>query len=162
MKVLVPGQPPQSTPLPCREVRLPTHPWRGVHPMSQPEATILLRIARRDLVAASFLHEPHAAEASWGLLIHQVLEKSLKAWLVILGAPVPSVYDLQTLIDLLYQHKVDIRELNQFIVFNQFAAQCRHEIDPDPLHLNRGFWEMRAEELVNYLSTVPRRANRVP
>ena len=123
--------------------------------MIKPEATILLRIARRDLVAASFLREPHASEASWGLLIHQVLEKSLKAWLVNLGVPVPSVYDLQTLIDLLYQHNVDIRELNQFIVFNRFAVQCRHEGDPDPLHLNRRFWEMRAEELVNYLSTVP-------
>lgn len=124
--------------------------------MIKPEATILLRIARRDLVAASFLHEPHASEASWGLLIHQVLEKSMKAWLVSLGVSVPSIYDLQTLIDLLYQQNVDIKELNQFIVFNRFAAQCRHESDdPDPLHLNRRFWEIRVEELVNYLSTVP-------
>lgn len=154
MKVLVPEQPSQAS-SPCRgPCRLP-HPWRGVRPMIKPEATILLRIARRDLVAASFLHEPHASEASWGLLIHQVLEKSLKAWLVSLGVPVPSVYDLQNLIDLLYQHNVDIRELNQFIVFNRFAAQCRHESDPDPLHLNRRFWEMRVEELVNHLSTVP-------
>ena len=123
--------------------------------MSNPEVTILLRMARRDLVAASFLHEPHASEASWGLLIHQVLEKSLKAWLVSLGMPFPPTDDLQALIDLLYQETVDIRELNQFIVFNQFAAQCRHDSDPDPLHLNRRFWEMRAEELVNYLSTAP-------
>ena len=124
--------------------------------MIKPEATTLLRIARRDLVAASFLHEPHASEASWGLLIHQVLEKVLKAWLVNLGVPVPSVYDLRSLINLLYQHHVDITELSQFIVFSQFAAQCRHESDPDPLHLNRRFWEMRAEELVNHLSAMTR------
>ena len=154
MKVLVPEQLPQASP-PCRGVRRPPHPWHGVHPMSNPEVTILLRMARRDLVAASFLHEPHASEASWGLLIHQVLEKSLKAWLVSLGVPFPPTDDLQALIDLLYQKTVDIRELNHFIVFNQFAAQCRHDSDPDPLHLNRRFWEMRAEELVNYLSTAP-------
>ncbi|MXY63333.1 MAG: HEPN domain-containing protein [Synechococcus sp. SB0665_bin_28] len=125
-----------------------------VCPMSKPEATTLLRIARRDLVAASFLHEPHASEASWGLLIHQALEKVLKAWLVTLGVPVPPVYDLQILIHLLYQHHVNITELSQFMVFNQFAAQCRHESDPDPLYLNRHSWEMRAEELVNHLSAM--------
>ena len=123
--------------------------------MIQPEATTLLRIARRDLVAASFLHEPHASEASWGLLIHQVLEKALKAWLVNLGAPVPPAYDLKALIQLLHQRNVNITELDKFIVFSQFAAQCRHDSDPDPLHLNRRFWEMRAEELVNHLSTMP-------
>ena len=122
--------------------------------MIKSEATSLLRIARRDLVAASFLHEPHASEESWGLLIHQVIEKVFKAWLVNLGVPVPPVYDLQILVDLLYQHHVNITELNQFIVFSKFAAQCRHESDPDPLHLNRRFWEIRAEELVNHLSTM--------
>lgn len=153
MKVLVPEEPPQASP-PCRGVRRLPQTWCGAHPMIESKATILLRIARRNLVAASFLHEPHVSEASWGLLIHQVLEKSLKAWLVTLGVPFPSTDDLQILIDLLYQNDVDIRELNQFIVFNQFAAQCRHASDPDPLHLNRRFWEMRAEELVNHLSTV--------
>ena len=122
--------------------------------MIKPEATSLLRIARRDLVAASFLHEPHASEASWGLLIHQVLEKVLKAWLVNLDVPVPPAYDLKILIRLLHQQNVNIIELEKFTVFSQFAAQCRHESDPDPLHLNRRFWEMRAEELVNHLSTM--------
>ena len=124
--------------------------------MIQPEATTLLQIARRDLVAASLLHEPHASEASWGLLIHQVLEKVLKAWLVNLGVPVPPAYDLRTLIHLLHEQNVKISGLDQFIVFSQFAPQCRHDRNPDPLHLNRRFWEMRAEELVNHLSTMAR------
>ena len=122
--------------------------------MVKTEATTLLRIARRDLIAASFLHEPHASEASWGLLIHQVFEKALKAWLVNLDVPVPSAYDLQILVNLLSQNHVDITELKKLIVFSQFAAQCRHESDPDPLYLNRRFWEIRAEELVNHLSTI--------
>ena len=124
--------------------------------MVKPEATTLLRVARRDLVAASLLHEPHASEASWGLLIHQVLEKALKAWLVNLGVPAPPVYDLQTLIYLLHQQDANIIELDKFVVFDQFAAQCRYNDDPDPLHLNRRFWEMRAEELVNHMSTMAR------
>ena len=124
-------------------------------PMIKSEATTLLRIARRDLVAASFLREPHASEASWGLLIHQVLEKSLKAWLVHLGVPSPSTDDLQALIHRLHQQSVDTTGLKEFTLFNQFAARSRHESDLDPLHLNRRFWERRAEEIVNYLSSVP-------
>lgn len=154
MPVLIPGQLPQASSPPWRGAWQPPQPGRGMRPSIQPEATTLLQIARRDLVAASFLHEPHASEASWGLLIHQVLAKSLKAWLVSLGVQVPSTDDLQELIDLLYQQSVEIRELNQFVVFNQFAAKCRHECDPDPLYLDRQFWELRAQELVNHLSAM--------
>ena len=123
--------------------------------MIKPQATTLLQIARRDLVAASFLHEPHASEASWGLLIHQVLEKSLKAWLVNLAVPSPSTDDLQALINLLHQQNVDTTGLKEFTLFNQFAARSHHETDLDPLHLDRRFWEIRAEEIVNHLSSVP-------
>ncbi|KKZ12039.1 MAG: hypothetical protein TE42_05975 [Candidatus Synechococcus spongiarum SP3] len=85
-------------------------------------------------------------------MIHQVFEKSLKAWLINLGAPSPSTNDLQSLIHLLQQQNVDTTGLKEFILLNQFAAQSCHESDLDPLHLNRRFWEMRAEELVNHLS----------
>jgi len=118
------------------------------------EAVALLRVARRDLVAASYLREPHASEASWGLLIHQVLEKTLKAWLVNLEVLSPVSHDLKSLLNNLSKQNVDVVGLEEFAIFNPFAMQFRQESDPDPLYLNRRFWEMRAKELVDHVSTL--------
>jgi len=49
--------------------------------MANPEALALLRIARRELKAASLLQDPAAPEANWGFQIQQAVEKALKAWL---------------------------------------------------------------------------------
>ena len=78
--------------------------------MTSPEATRLLRIARRDLKMARRLLDPDVEEASWGWAAQQCLEKALKAWLHVLGVQPPATHDIARLLLLLQQAGVDTTE----------------------------------------------------
>ena len=119
--------------------------------MATPEAERLLRVARRDLNMARRLLDPEVEEASWGWAAQQCLEKTLKAWLHIVGTKPPQTHDLARLLLLLQDSGVDITELLQLRAFTTFAVQCRYDDEPEHLGLDRAAWCNRAEGLIEHV-----------
>jgi HEPN domain-containing protein len=118
--------------------------------MATPEAERLLRVARRDLKMARRLLVPEVEEASWGWAVQQCLEKTLKAWLHIVGTKPPQTHDLARLLLLLQDSGVDITDLLPLRAFTTFAVQCRYEDEPEHLGLDRTAWCNRAEDLIDH------------
>ncbi|WP_411868823.1 HEPN domain-containing protein [Vulcanococcus limneticus] len=118
--------------------------------MATPEAERLLRVARRDLKMARRLLVPEVEEASWGWAVQQCLEKTLKAWLHIVGTKPPQTHDLARLLLLLQDSGVDITDLLPLRAFTTFAVQCRYEDEPEHLGLDRTAWCNRAEALIDH------------
>ena len=119
--------------------------------MATPEAERLLRVARRDLNMARRLLDPEVEEASWGWAAQQCLEKTLKAWLHIVGTKPPQTHDLARLLLLLQDSGVDITELLPLRAFTTFAVQCRYDDEPENLGLDRAAWCNRAEALIEHV-----------
>lgn len=116
--------------------------------MARPEATRLLRIARRDLKMAQCLTDPDVEEASWGWAVQQSLEKTLKAWIYVTGTKPPATHDIARLLLLLGQTGVDTTELLPLRAFTTFAVHYRYDDEPEDLGLDRIAWCNRAEALV--------------
>jgi HEPN domain-containing protein len=121
--------------------------------MATPEAERLLRVALRDLKMARRLLDPEVEEASWGWAAQQCLEKTLKAWLHIIGTKPPQTHDLARLLLLLQDSGVDITELLPLRAFTTFAVQCRYEDEPEHLGLDRDAWCNRAEALIEHVQS---------
>jgi HEPN domain-containing protein len=121
--------------------------------MASPEAERLLRVARRDLKMARRLIDPDVEEASWGWATQQCLEKTLKAWLHIVGTKPPQTHDLARLLLLLQDSGVDITELLPLRAFTTFAVQCRYDDEPEPLGLDRAAWCNRAKALIEHVQS---------
>ena len=119
--------------------------------MATPEAERMLRVARRDLNMARRLLDPEVEEASWGWAAQQCLEKTLKAWLHIVGTKPPQTHDLARLLLLLQDSGVDITELLPLRAFTTFAVQCRYDDEPEHLGLDRAAWCNRAEALIEHV-----------
>lgn len=117
--------------------------------MASPEASRLLRIARRDLKMAWRLLDPDVEEARWGWAAQQCLEKSLKAWIHVTGRKPPVTHDIARLLLLLHEAGVDITELLPLRAFTSFAMQYRYDDEPDDLSLDRTAWYNRAEALID-------------
>ena len=116
--------------------------------MTSPEATRLLRIARRDLKMARRLLDPDVEEASWGWAAQQCLEKALKAWGCTSLAFSRQPHTIARLLLLLQQAGVDTTGLLQLRAFTTFAVQYRYDDEPEELSLDRTDWCNRAEELI--------------
>ena len=121
--------------------------------IASPEASRLLRVARRDLKMARRLLDPEVEEASWGWATQQCLEKTLKAWLHTLGTKPPPTHDLARLLLLLQELDVNVGDLQSFRAFTTFAVQTRYEDEPDELGLDRDSWSDRAEALIELVQS---------
>jgi HEPN domain-containing protein len=108
--------------------------------MARPEALRRLRIARRDLRMARRLLDPEVEEASWGWAAQQCLEKTLKAWLHLLGNTPPSTHDISRLLLLLQEAGIEIKALLPLRAFTSFAVQYRYDDEPEELSLDRTAW----------------------
>jgi HEPN domain-containing protein len=120
--------------------------------MASPEATRLLRIARRDLKMATRLLDPEVEEASWGWAAQQCLEKTLKAWLHTQGVQPPAIHDIARLLLQWQQAGVDITALLPLRAFTTFAVQYRYDDEPEELNLDRRDWCNRAEALITQVN----------
>ena len=119
--------------------------------MANPEATRLLRIARRDLKMARRLLDPDVEEPSWGWAAQQCLEKTLKAWLRSTGVKPPATHDIARLLLLLELAGIDTTDLLPLRAFTTFAVQCRYDDEPEHLGLDRAAWCNRAEALIEHV-----------
>ncbi len=122
--------------------------------MANPEAMALLKIARRDLTAAALLQDPAADEANWGFQIQQVVEKALKAWLFSLGDDPPLIHNLTALFERIRDRGGRVEPFLPMEAFTVFAVQFRYDAEPEPMNLDRPFWQQQAEALVEHVAAI--------
>lgn len=96
--------------------------------MSDPiQAKNMLDAAQRDLTALTgMLNASLFKDEIFGFHVQQVLEKSLKAWLAILGEIYPYTHDLNLLLGKLEDLGCDVSAYEQFVTYTAFAAQIRY------------------------------------
>ena len=122
--------------------------------MANPESESLLKIARRDLQAASLLQDPAADEANWGFQIQQAVEKALKAWLFSLGDDPPFIHNLTALFGRITDRGGNVEPFLPLEAFTVFAVQFRYDAEPEPMDLDRQHWHQQAEALVEHVATI--------
>lgn len=107
------------------------------------EATILLQAAHRDLQALTgMLNREVFADEIFGFHVQQAVEKSLKAWLTVLGDAYPYTHDLMSLM-----RRVEglggqvLTEFEPLLGFTLYAVQFRYGfVDTLDEPLNREEW----------------------
>jgi HEPN domain-containing protein len=122
--------------------------------MANPESESLLKIARRDLQAASLLQDPAADEANWGFQIQQAVEKALKAWMFSLGDDPPFIHNLTALFGRITDRGCNVEPFLPLEAFTVFAVQFRYDAEPEPMDLDRQHWHQQAEVLVEHVATI--------
>ena len=91
------------------------------------QAAELLSLAERDLRALKGMRDPETfAEEIFGFVAQQAVEKSLKAWLVRLGATYPFAHDLTDLLSRLEDSGQNVSSFWHFADLNPFAVQLRY------------------------------------
>jgi HEPN domain-containing protein len=96
-------------------------------------AASLLRLAHRDLDALQVLVAvPRVADVICGFHAQQAAEKTLKAWLSVLGQEYPLTHDLARLFALLRRAGADVEPFFSLDMLTDYAVQARYEEgDPD-------------------------------
>jgi HEPN domain-containing protein len=92
------------------------------------DALLLLAIVRRHLRTLRFGLDGAYPEEDWGFTAQQVVEKLLKAWIVLADRRPPRVHDLGDLVTLSGQ-QVD----SLLLKLQVFAVEARYEQGPFPL-----------------------------
>lgn len=92
-------------------------------------ARLLLTMARKDLQVLKILAATeHAPEEAMGFHAQQAVEKSLKAWLAVLGHEPPRTHSLRLLIMGLEDCGIQVDSLWEFTELSPFAVQFRYEV----------------------------------
>ena len=92
------------------------------------EARQLLAAAYKDWRALDGMADPNTfAEEIFGFHAQQAVEKSLKAWLALLGVEFPRTHDLTLLLSTLETRDQNVESLQELIEYNPYAVQYRYE-----------------------------------
>ncbi|MFZ9752689.1 MAG: HEPN domain-containing protein [Cyanobium sp.] len=122
----------------------------------RPDASLMLRIAHRDLKAArGMLDEDGFDEATWGYHIQQATEKALKAWISCLGQDYPRTHDLLLLFGLISDLGGDPSPFQQLVNFSPFGTRLRYD-EEEPLGLERSLWNERCADLLAHVALLIR------
>ena len=122
--------------------------------MSDPKyAQALLDVAEQDILTLQALLATEVGDVVFGFHVQQAAEKSLKAWLALLGVKFPLTHDLGALLALL-QERVDATAFLPLTAYTPFNAQYRHQaaegdasIDrPDALRQAQALWQHVSHE----------------
>src|SRR4030042_1133299 len=97
------------------------------------QAKIFLDIAARDYRALCGMEDPETfSDEIFGFHVQQAVEKSLKAWLCLVGASFPKIHDLDELGALLEKAGQEIPKfLHGLLDFTDFAVAFRYEAFPE-------------------------------
>jgi len=97
------------------------------------QAKSFLSMAERDYRALCGMNDPEVfSDEIFGFHIQQAVEKALKAWLCVLGAPFPKTHDLDELGALLEEADQKIADsFSSLLEFTDFAVAFRYEAFPD-------------------------------
>ena len=94
--------------------------------MSDPKcARMLLGAAERDLLTLRNM-TAGAPDESYGFHVQQAAEKSLKAWLALLGETYPLTHNLETLMNLLDGRDADVEAHRELTVYTPYAVEFRY------------------------------------
>ena len=89
-------------------------------------ARALLEVADQDIRALRVLAAADVGDGVFGFHVQQAAEKSLKAWLALLGVRFPLTHDLSALMELL-QETVDATVFLPLRVYSPFGVQFRYQ-----------------------------------
>lgn len=96
--------------------------------MSDPKcARMLLGAAERDVLTLRNI-TAGAPDESYGFHLQQAAEKSLKAWLALLGETYPLTHNLETLVNLLAGRDVDVEAHRELTVYTPYAVEFRYGV----------------------------------
>jgi HEPN domain-containing protein len=115
---------------------------------------MLLDMARNDLEALRGMRDSAVfAGEIFGFHAQQAVEKSVKAWLSVLGVSFPRTHDLEQLFALVEEHgDVVPDELRHLVDLTDFAVQYRYEAFTDlGEELDRPTLTERVEQLVRHV-----------
>jgi HEPN domain-containing protein len=88
----------------------------------------LLSSAEKDLKAIKAMADPSVfADEVFGFHAQQAIEKTLKAWITLLGQEYPFVHDVDALLNRLEKLGCDVGTLRGLVELNAFAVQFRYE-----------------------------------
>lgn len=94
--------------------------------MSDPKcARMLLGAAERDLLTLRNM-TAGAPDESYGFHVQQAAEKSLKAWLALLGETYPLTHNLEALVNLLDGRDADVETHRGLTVYTPYAVEFRY------------------------------------
>ena len=96
-------------------------------------ARMLLEAARRDIeVLRLMARTAEGSDEVFGFHTQQAVEKSLKAWIALLGDTYPLTHDIRSLLDRLEAHGLDMDPWRGMARFTPFAVAFRYDsVDPD-------------------------------
>ncbi len=122
------------------------------------EARQLLLAANKDLRALQGMADASMfADEIFGFHAQQAVEKSLKAWLALLGVEYPKTHDISLLLSMLSDYDRSVESYYDLIEFNPYAVQFRYEaFDEIGEPLNREIVGARINELVRKIEALNR------
>ena len=92
------------------------------------QAEAILGMALKDLKALRGMMDSNVFEEEiFGFHVQQCVEKSLKAWLALVGTEYPHVHDISVLLTSLKSEGIDVEEYWDLVEYNAFAVQFRYE-----------------------------------
>jgi len=92
------------------------------------QAGKLLLMAAKDMKALDLMISPEFIDDEiYGFHAQQAVEKSLKAWITVIGGTYSFTHDLWALLLTLRELGCDIGKFRHFIKLTPFAAQLRYE-----------------------------------
>jgi len=91
-------------------------------------AELLPAMALKDFKALEGMRDPDIFEEEiFGFHAQQAIEKTLKAWLSLLGIEYQNIHDIERLLSILKQSGENVKDLWDLMEFNLFAVQFRYE-----------------------------------
>ena len=117
------------------------------------EARELLVMARKDLKAIRAMGDnPEFDDEIFGFHAQQAIEKSLKAWMVLLDLEYPLKHNLTALLATIENHGVDVSRFRALAKYTAFGVQFRYEqSEPAGASLNRAEAIRDAAEIVEHV-----------
>ena len=99
---------------------------------------VLLAAANRDIEILQLMHDSTGGpDEIFGFHAQQAAEKSLKAWLALLGEVYPLTHDLDALIERLSGRNADVGRYRGLTVYSAFAVQFRYEGMTEGISIDR-------------------------
>ena len=120
------------------------------------DAKDLLTAARNDVQALNGMLDPEVfADEVFGFHAQQAAEKSLKAWIAVLGSDYPLTHNLISLLTQLEEMGCDVGELWELVQYNAFAVQYRYaRFESLDAELDRPEIARRVTELLNHVQSL--------
>jgi len=120
------------------------------------QAGKLLLMAAKDMKAMELMMSPESIDDEiFGFHAQQAVEKSLKAWIGVIGGTYSFTHDLWVLLMTLRELGCDIEKFKHLIMLSPFAAQLRYEpLETVDEPLDRPELRKQIQELHDNVQTV--------